>query len=58
MILSQIRMETKQNPQQILFVFRVLTGFDCFSTFIMFLVEFLLHIYVAVELVDLSSILD
>lgn len=58
MILSQIRMDTKENPQQILFVFRVLTGFDCFSTFIMFLVEFLLHIYVAVELVDLSSILD
>lgn len=58
MILSQIRMKTKQNPQQILFVFRVLTGFDCFSTFIMFLVEFLLHVYVAVELVDLSSILD
>lgn len=58
MILSQIRMDTKENPQQILFVFRVLTGFDCFSTFIMFLVEFLLHVYVAVELVDLSSILD
>lgn len=51
-------MDTKENPQQILFVFRVLTGFDCFSTFIMFLVEFLLHVYVAVELVDLSSILD
>lgn len=58
MILSQIRMDTKENPQQILFVFRVLTGFDCFSMFIMFLVEFLLHVYVAVELVDLSSMLD
>lgn len=46
MILSQIRMDTKENPQQILFVFRVLTGFDCFSTFIMFFLIFTCRIFI------------